>query len=197
MAEPRITRITTSNGDPAWEALWRNPALASSAVEEILRAPFPGPDTASWQAGRTPRYADTDIQLGDVTISAGDLVLLGRPAANQDERVFPEPRRFDLDRRGAPHLAFGHGPSFCLGAPLARVELQAVFETIPRRLPTLCLAVPVEDLRRRTDLLFGKAHRAARHVVNGSPPPTAAPRPKPTTAAPSPATTLPITLAAA
>lgn len=138
------------------EALWRDPSLAAKAVEEILRAPFPSPDMASWQAGGTPRYANTDIEIGDVTVRAGDLVLLGRPAANQDERVFTDPHRFDIHRDEQPHLAFGHGPYFCLGAPLARIELQAVFETLPLRLPTLRLAVPAEQLRRRTDLLFGK-----------------------------------------
>lgn len=138
------------------EALWRDPSLAAGAVEEILRAPFPAADDARWQAGGTPRYANADIGLGGVTIRAGDLVLLGRPAANQDERIYLDPDRFDIGRGGPPHLAFGHGPHFCLGAPLARIELQSVFTTVPRRLPTLRLAVPVEQLKRRTDLLFGK-----------------------------------------
>lgn len=138
------------------EALWRDPSLTSSAVEEILRAPFPGSSDAVWRAGGTPRYATADIRIGDVTIKAGDLVLLGRPAANQDERIFPRPDRFDIDREPNPHLSFGHGAHYCLGAPLARIELHAVFSAIPRRVPTLRLAVPVEQLRRRADLLFGK-----------------------------------------
>jgi cytochrome P450 len=135
------------------DALARDPALVPGAVEEILRAPFPIAAAAAWRIGGTPRYASADLDLAGTTIREGDLVLLGRQAADQDELVFPDPQRFDIGRADNPHLAFGHGPHYCLGAPLARLELQVVFGTLPRRVPTLRLAVPAEDLRRRTDVL--------------------------------------------
>jgi pentalenolactone synthase len=90
-----------------------------------------------------------------VTIRAGDLVLLGLRAANQDEDRFARPQEFDVARLQNPHLTFGHGPHFCLGAPLARLELQTVFGTLLRRFPGLRLARPVEELETRSHLLTG------------------------------------------
>ncbi|GAA5027647.1 cytochrome P450 [Actinopolymorpha pittospori] len=138
-------------------ALWGDPDLAAGAVEEILRAPFPIPETTTTRSGSagTPRYARADIACTEQTIRAGDLVVLARGAANQDDRVFTEPNRFDVRREDNPHLAFGHGPHYCLGAPLARIELQVAFATIPRRVPTLRLAVPAAEIERRTDLVIG------------------------------------------
>jgi pentalenolactone synthase len=82
-------------------------------------------------------------------------VLLDEGAANHDEHVFAEPDRFDINRQPNPHLTFGFGPRFCLGAPLARMELQAVFVRLIPRFPTLRLAVPLEQVRVRSDLLTG------------------------------------------
>jgi cytochrome P450 len=136
-------------------ALWGDPDLAPVAVEEILRAPFPIPETTRSGSAGTPRYARADIACAEQTIRAGDLVVLARGAANQDDRVFTEPNRFDVRREDNPHLAFGHGPHYCLGAPLARIELQVAFATIPWRVPTLRLAVPSAEIERRTDLVIG------------------------------------------
>ncbi|MGH2354921.1 MAG: cytochrome P450 [Chloroflexota bacterium] len=145
------------------EALQRDPTLVPRVVEEILRLPTPVPDpvpdpvptppTAS--ASGLPRYAHAEMDIDGVTIRAGDLVLLGLQAANLDERVFPLPAAFDMTREANPHLTFGHGPHYCIGAPLARIELQAVFGTLFQRFPTLRLAVPVEELRPRSHLLTG------------------------------------------
>ena len=139
------------------EALVRDPSLVPGAVEEILRSPDPtGAPTRDRQAGGVPRWAKTDIELEGVTIKAGDLVLLSLADANVDDRVFPNPHSFDLSRgASSSHLTFGHGPHFCIGAPLARIELQAVFGTVFQRFPALTLAVPVESLRSRTNLLTG------------------------------------------
>ncbi|WP_378742955.1 cytochrome P450 [Nocardia brasiliensis] len=93
-----------------------------------------------------PRYARADIELGDVTIRAGDLVLLDITAANIDPRAFTEPDRFDVTRAPNHHLAFGHGPWHCIGAPLARMQLQVVFAGLVTRFPTLRLAVPVSRI---------------------------------------------------
>ncbi|HEX2037110.1 MAG TPA: cytochrome P450 [Chloroflexota bacterium] len=157
----------------AREAMLRDPALVPRAVEEILRLPNPAPaapgapagpadpaDPADPQAPEAvaaglPRYAKTEIELDGVTIPAWDLVLLGLQEANLDQRVFPAPHAFDLSREPTPHLTFGHGPHFCLGAPLARLELQTLFGTLFHRFPTLRLAVPLESLRPRTGRLTG------------------------------------------
>jgi cytochrome P450 len=70
-------------------------------------------------------------------------------------RAFADPDRFEAAREPNPHLTFGRGRRYCMGAALARVELQAVFGTLFRRFPTLGLAVPIEELRTRRDLLTG------------------------------------------
>jgi cytochrome P450 len=130
------------------EALLRDQSLLSTAVEEILRVSDTG------RSG-LPRYARADIDIGGVTIAAGEAVLLSGGAGNHDERVFADPDRFDVARQPNPHLTFGHGPHFCIGAPLARIELQAVFARLIPRFPTLRLATPVEQLRVRSELLTG------------------------------------------
>jgi cytochrome P450 len=129
-------------------ALQRDPSLARSAVEEILRLASPG-------LGMLPRYALADIDLDGVRIRDGDLVLLASASANRDAGAFADPRRFDVRRQENQHLSFGHGHHFCLGAGLARVELQVVFGTLLRRLPGVRLAVPAEDLRLRSGYMTG------------------------------------------
>jgi len=141
------TLLLLSNPDQR-VALLRDPSLITSAVEEILRASTTG-------GGGLPRYPRADIDVGGVTLRAGDAVLLDIGAANHDERTFKDPGSFDVSRQPNAHLAFGHGPRFCIGAPLARLELQAVFERLAPRFPTLRLAVPIEQLRTRRDLLTG------------------------------------------
>lgn len=130
-----------------WQALCNDPALVDNAVEEILRAPGKG-------GGGIPRYARTDLDVDGVTVRAGDLVMLDNGAANHDATVFSDPDRFDPTRRAATaHLTFGHGARYCIGAPLARIELRAVFGGLVQRFPTLRLAVPKEELKVRSDVL--------------------------------------------
>ena len=105
--------------------------------------------------GGVPRYARAQIEVAGVTIRAGEAVVLSGGAGNHDPRVFADPERFDVARQPNPHLTFGYGPRFCIGAPLARVELQAVFARLFARFPALRLATPVEQLRVRGDLLTG------------------------------------------
>jgi cytochrome P450 len=130
------------------QALVNDPGRITTAVEEILRAPGRG-------GGGIPRYARTDVQIGEVTVRAGELVLLDNRAANHDPGVFPGPDRFDVTRQGPAHLSFGHGAHYCLGAPLARIELQAVFSQLLARFPTMRLAVPVGQLPVRSGTLTG------------------------------------------
>jgi len=136
-------------------ALQRDPALVPAAVEEILRisVPLPIPDTG--RATGLPRWTNADVVIDGVTIPAGDLVLLELQDANHEEGVFGTPQEFDVTRADNPHLTFGHGAHFCVGAPLARMELQALFGTLFARFPTLELAVPVKELRLRSNLLTG------------------------------------------
>jgi cytochrome P450 len=131
-----------------WQALVDDPGLVPSAVEEILRAPGKG-------GGGIPRYARTDLDIDGVTIRAGDLMLLDNGAANHDPTVFGDPDRVDITRSGPAHLTFGHGGRYCLGAPLARIELQAVFSHLATRFPTLDLAVDPAELTLRRDVLTG------------------------------------------
>jgi pentalenolactone synthase len=130
------------------QALVDDPHLVTSAVEEMLRAP-------GQSGGGIPRYARTDLQIEGVTVRAGELVLLDNGAANHDATTFTDPDHFDVTRHGAAHLSFGHGGHYCIGAPLARMELQAVFSQLLARFPAMRLAVPIEELRVRADVLTG------------------------------------------
>lgn len=137
-----------------------NPDLLPSAVEEILRGSVPRADFFATPdptdtAGALPRWANTDLRIGDVTVHKGEMVLLGLAHANVDPEVVGDHRGFDVTRHPNRHLTFGHGPHFCAGAPLARLELEVLFAAVVARFPDLELAVPVEDLRPRTDLLTG------------------------------------------
>ncbi|MEU4572298.1 cytochrome P450 [Nonomuraea sp. ATR24] len=131
-----------------WQALVDDPARIDAAVEEILRAPGLG-------GGGIPRYARTDLEIAGVRVREGDLVLLDLGAANHDASVFADPDRFDLDRPAAPHLTFGHGARYCIGAPLARIELKAVFSQLAARFPTLRLGCAVDELTFNPHVLTG------------------------------------------
>jgi cytochrome P450 len=131
-----------------WQALVAEPALIPNAIEETLRASRRG-------GGQMPRYARTDLEIGGVAIKAGDLVLLEIGGANHDPAVFAGPDRVDITRMTTSHVTFGYGARYCLGAPLARIELQTVFTLLVSRFPTLQLAVDVGALTMRADELAG------------------------------------------
>jgi cytochrome P450 len=131
-----------------WRALVDDPGRIDAAVEEILRAPVLG-------GGGIPRYARTGLDIAGVHVQAGDLVLLDTGAANHDATVFADPDRFDLDRPAVPHLTFGHGARYCIGAPLARIELRAVFAQLTACFPTLELGCAVEELTFNPHVLTG------------------------------------------
>jgi cholest-4-en-3-one 26-monooxygenase len=106
--------------------------LVPSATEEILRY---NPPVMYFR-----RTATRDTELRGQKIRKGDKVVIYYPSANRDEEAFPESDRFDVTRSPNNHLAFGIGEHFCLGANLARLELQIIFEEVLRRLPDMELA---------------------------------------------------------
>jgi cytochrome P450 len=106
-----------------------NPELMATAVEEMLRYESP--------LQRNPRRVSADVTYAGQRMRRGDCVLQFIASANRDPEVFPDPHRFDITRQPNRHLAFGLGPHFCIGAPLARLELSIALNTILRRLPGL------------------------------------------------------------
>jgi cytochrome P450 len=121
-----------------WEKLRDRPELLSDAVEEILRWASP--------ISHFTRTATEDCELRGATIRAGEQVALYFASANRDEDVFGDPFTFRVDRRPNPQLAFGFGAHFCMGAQIARVELEVIFRLLLARLESFDVAGPVERL---------------------------------------------------
>jgi cytochrome P450 len=111
--------------------LAENPSLISTAVEEFLR--YDGPSKSM------VRLALEDFELRGKQIKKGQRLLLIQSAANHDPERFADPDSLDITRQPNPHVAFGYGIHFCLGAPLARVETAITINTILQRLPKLRL----------------------------------------------------------
>ncbi|MEO3789528.1 cytochrome P450 [Nonomuraea sp. B10E15] len=128
-----------------------DPARTPMAVEELLRF-FTITDTV------TSRVATEDVRIGGADIQAGEGVVISSLSADWDPAVFEDPEALDVEREARHHLAFGFGPHQCLGQNLARTELQIVFDTLFRRIPTLRLAVPVEELPLKTESIIYGAH---------------------------------------
>ncbi|GAA2986468.1 cytochrome P450 [Actinokineospora diospyrosa] len=102
-----------------------------------------------------PRWAYTDLDIGGVIIQEGEMVLLGLAHANVDPHLVGDHQGFDVTREANRHLTFGHGKHFCAGAPLARLELDVLFARVVQRFPGLTLAVPLNELEPRDNLLTG------------------------------------------
>ncbi|TDC08148.1 cytochrome P450 [Nonomuraea longispora] len=123
------------------ERLREDPGLIPDAVEELLRCQIAGHSLSML------RYVTDDIEVGGVTIPRGSGLIPILESANLDESVFPDPMRLDITRKNNQHLVFSAGPHFCMGAALARLELQVALEALIREVPTLRLAVPPSALR--------------------------------------------------
>lgn len=143
------TRNAASGGlvalleNPGELARLRNdPSRLPGAVEEILRWTSP--------IVHFCRTAAEDTEVRGVRIRAGESVAMFYPSANRDERVFDDPQRFRIDREPNPHVAFGIGEHFCLGAHLARMELRCLFGELLARLVDAELAGPISRLRSAT-----------------------------------------------
>jgi cholest-4-en-3-one 26-monooxygenase len=147
VAGNETTRNATSHGMKAlldnpdqFEQLKAHPELLPSAIEEILRWATP--------VLHFRRTAMQDYELGGKQIKAGDKVVMWHISANRDEAVFDDPYRFDIERSPNDHIAFGGGGAhFCLGANLARMELNLIFSEILKRLPDMTAAGETEYLR--------------------------------------------------
>lgn len=138
--EINLSLLTLFDHPAELAKLRADPDLIPGAVEELLRYVRLG--------GLAPaRVTSEEVELGDVTIPAGETVIPLYGTANRDPAVFPDPDRFDVTRIPASHLAFGVGVHHCLGAQLARMELQEAFRGLLGRVPGLRLAVPDEVLR--------------------------------------------------
>jgi cytochrome P450 len=115
-----------------------DPALLPATIEEVLRhrTPFP----------RLARRATTDVEVGGCAVPANAVIITWLTAANRDARVFAEPNVFDIHRKPKPHLTFGHGIHFCLGAPLARLEARIALGILLERYRDISVAgdAPVE-----------------------------------------------------
>jgi len=145
VAGNETTRTATSHGllslldhPEQLHRLEQDISLVPSAVDEILR----------WQPPihHFRRTATRDVEVGGQMIAEGDKVLMWYAGANRDPLVFDDPHRFDIERTPNPHLSFGIGEHFCLGANLARLSLRLVFETLLTRVRDIQLAAPPRRL---------------------------------------------------
>jgi cytochrome P450 len=121
-----------------------DPAAVAAAVEELLRY------LNITHTGRR-RVALADIEVGGQLVRAGEALIMANDVGNRDPAAFPDPDRLDLTREARHHVAFGFGVHQCLGQTLARVELQVVYGTLYRRVPTLRLAAPLERIPFKHD----------------------------------------------
>jgi len=136
-----------------WDAAAADPGLVHGLVEEVIRWVTP--------LNNMFRVVVTDDHIGEQPVQLGDRVMLAYPSANRDETVFDEPFRFDILRSPNPHLAFGQGTHFCVGANLARLELRMLFGALTQRWTNLRV-VTAPDIEanifagavRRFDLAF-------------------------------------------
>ena len=131
------------------DALLTEPALLAPAIEEMLRWTTPSPSKR--------RTVTTPVTLAGYDLAPGDKVLVWEGSANRDERAFERPDAFDIRRDQNPHLAFGHGLHYCLGANLARLEMRVVFEELLPRLAGVVQTAPVEWTR-------SNRHTGIRHL---------------------------------
>jgi cytochrome P450 len=144
-----IGMLALTEHPQAWETLRNDRARLPTAVEEMLR----------W-ASSTPynrRTATRDVQIRGQHIKAGDKVSLWWTSANRDADVFAAPYTFDIARNPNPHLAFGRGVHFCLGAALARMEMRVMFDALLDRVGAVTLVGPVEYVR-------SNKHAGVRHM---------------------------------
>lgn len=132
-----------------YDRLRADPELLSTAIEEMVRWTSPSPSKR--------RTATRDTELGGHTIRAGQKVLVWEGSANRDASVFDDPNVFDVARKPNPHLGFGQGVHYCLGANLARLELRVLYEELLGRFSKVDVVKPVQWAR-------SNRHSGIRHL---------------------------------
>ncbi len=165
VAGNETTRNATSGGLLALienpdqlEKVRANPALVKPMVEEVLRWTSPVIHFC-----RTPT---DDVEIRGQQVRAGDRLVLFYPSANRDEEVFEAPDEFRVDRSPNRHIAFGIGEHFCLGAHVARLELEVIFRHMVLRMEDLELAGPIERLR--SSVVGGIKHMPIRYRLRAA-----------------------------
>lgn len=123
-----------------------DPGLAASAAEEMVR--YLGVGTGLL------REVAEDTEIAGQPVSAGDFVVLAIQSANRDPALVADADRLDVGRRAPAHVGFGHGPHQCVGQQLARLELTTALATLPGRIPTLRLAVPLSEVEFKADAVI-------------------------------------------
>lgn len=139
LEHPEIFKILGQTNDAA---------VITRAVEEMMRY-------LTIVHAQVDRIAIEDLTIGGQMIRAGERVLMNLPAGNWDTEFATDPDKFDIERNVRGHLAFGYGTHQCIGANLARVEMQVAFSTLARRLPGLRLAVPADELKFKDADIYG------------------------------------------
>ena len=134
----------------SFDSLRADPGLLPTAIEEMVRWTSPSPSKR--------RTVTQTASLGGHTVEPGQKVLVWEGSANRDGAAFADPDRFDITRKPNPHLGFGQGVHYCLGANLARLELRVLFEELLGRFTSVQLAEPVEWTR-------SNRHTGIRHLV--------------------------------
>jgi cholest-4-en-3-one 26-monooxygenase len=166
IAGNETTRNATTGGLHAlishpdqWERLKRDPSLATTATEEIVRWTSP--------VIQFTRIATADTALHGQQLHEGDVLALFYPSAARDEDIFEQPSTFDIGRYPNPHISFGIGEHFCLGANLARLELQVMFRQLAQRMESVELAGPTQ--RMRSSFVGGIKHMPIRYRMRAQP----------------------------
>jgi cytochrome P450 len=126
-----------------WEKLCSQPDLAASAAEELVR--YLGVGTGLL------RQATEDTVVSGQPIKAGDYVVAAVQSGNRDTALHPDADTLDVTRKAGAHLGFGHGAHACVGQQIARIELTVVLRALARRVPTLRVAVPLQDIVWKKD----------------------------------------------
>jgi cytochrome P450 len=125
-----------------------DPAVIANIVEELMRY-------LTIVHSQVDRVATEDLTIGGQLIRAGEFVMMNLPAGNWDTEFVDNPESFDIERNTRGHLGFGYGVHQCIGANLARVEMQVAFATLARRLPGLRLAVAPGELKFKESNIYG------------------------------------------
>ena len=142
--------LTLAEDPESYRALRADPSQLPTAIEEMVRWTSPSPSKR--------RTATRAAELGGHRIEAGQKVLVWEGSANRDAAVFADPDVFDIGRKPNPHLGFGQGVHYCLGANLARLELRVLYSELLHRFRSVQLAAPVEWTR-------SNRHTGMRHLV--------------------------------